>query len=124
MKRHPRLITALAVAALILVFVVPSALANPHFPDGGNCGHGVCKTTSTITVTYPPPTTTTTTVIKNCPSKGTETPHPPPCGHPKNNSANLGSASGVSVGLVLVVLGSLFLGYLWVQRRRTVKLED
>lgn len=130
MKKHPRLITALGITAMLLVLAVPPALAggpnpNPNHPNNGvpgNCGHGACITTITSTVTlttYPLSTTVITTTARTCLPNGSTA---PPCG--RNKSATLGGGSGISVGSVLAVLGALFLGYLGVHRRRTLKLED
>jgi hypothetical protein len=126
MKKHPRLITALGITAMLFVLAVPPALAgsahsNPNAVQG-NCGHGACITTGTETVTlttYPLSTTVITTTARTCLPNGHTA---PPCGRFK--SATLPGGSGISVGSVFAVLGVLFLGYLGVQRRRTLKLED
>lgn len=127
MKKHPRLITALGFAAMLLLLAVPPALAgNPNHPNPnnvpGNCGHGACHTTITSTVTettYPFSTHVITTTVKTCNPNGSTA---PPCG--RNKSATLDGGSGISVGSVLAGFGVLFLAYLGLHRRRTLKLED
>jgi hypothetical protein len=137
--KHPRLITALGITALVLAFTIPTALAaKPNVVPGSNCGHKRCHTsttttrtittTGTITSTYPITTTITTTgtttttetsPVRICnPNDKTAA----PCG--KNKSADLGAASGIPVWAVFLVLGILVTGYLWIHRRRTLKLEE
>lgn len=126
MKKHPRLITALGIAGMLFVLLAPPALAggpnsNPHAVPG-NCGHGACTvtiTTTTTETTYPFATTVITTTARTCNPNGSTG---PPCG--RNKSATLSGGSGISVGSVLAVFGGLFLGYLGIHRRRTMKLED
>lgn len=127
MKKHPRLITALGIVGMLFVLLAPPALAgSPHSnPNGvaGNCGHGACTVaiTKTVTLTTYPITVTTEIVTtgRTCLPNGNPE---PPCG--RNKSATLSGGSGISVGSVLAVLGGLFLGYLGIHRRRTMKLED
>lgn len=153
MRKHPRLITGLAVAGLLLLFLVPTALAKPSIqshpdipcekaPKNPHCQTTettvtTTRTTQTSTVSYPPgggtvtrttrTTTTGTTVITSGEFTPCKDGTPPPCGQGRgeghNKSADLGSSSGIPAGAVFAALGVLTLGYLGIHRRRALKLD-
>ena len=110
MRRHPVVTTALATAVLLLVFLVPAAMATP---GNGNPCHNGAKNPNC----YPISSGGTTTYdFRPCPDGSG-----PPCAKGKSSIEPLGAA--IPTGVAFLGLGAVVLGYLGWQRRQTLRLN-
>ncbi len=115
MRRRPRLISATAIVGLLVVFLVPVLLASGAAAQSNDNGcRGVPQCHWSVQ-TYPIVVVNHTAGI-HCPDGSA-----PPC---NPSSASLGSGAGIPVGGALLGVGGLWLGYLWIHRRRTLELKE
>lgn len=123
MRRHPWLTVAIASTLLLLVFLVPAAMAKggPGNKPCENSGgpNGVAGGNAPKNPNCYPVTTQGGVQYEFRPCKdGTA----PPCAANKNFDEPLGAA--IPTGIAVLGLGGLVLGYLARQRRLTLRLNN
>ena len=118
MRRLPWLTTALGTAALLLVVLVPAAMAKPASPPEGQHGGKVCSNAPSNPHCYPvaQPGGGTTSEFHPCKDNT-----PPPCAAGKDFSAPLRTA--IPTGGAFLAVGALVLGYLGWHRRQALRLN-
>lgn len=117
MRRLPWLTTALATAVLLLVVLVPAAMAKPGNNPNANGGK-VCSNAPNNPHCYPvaQPGGGSTLEFRPC-KDGTA----PPCAAGKDFTAPLSAA--IPTGAAFLALGAMVLGYLGWHRRQTFRLN-